>query len=239
MGCQMPIRIASLGRWGLGSAAVLLLALVTNLGSPAAITTPAGHWRGSGRATRAVDLQLATITMSTQSDFWFTISQAGDVDGYAVSSYQLTLDDAKLRARLAWANSNANGALGLVPGVGALLGTGVSAKDAIGLTAVCDEAMPVRSGRIKGKLTGNTLHLSWAEPPDKIPYKRYVIYATKEQLQAASTMGAFGPWTSDAVVAEISPGEFEAAVNASRSQTADGNTKISALWTAYRVNSVH
>jgi hypothetical protein len=175
--------------------------------------------------------------MSTQSDFWFTVSPSGEVDGYAVSSYQLVLDDGKLRNQLAWVNAGANSALGLLPGIVALLGTGTKTKDVVGLAVVLDEPMPVRSGRIKGTLAGKILHISWAEPLAKIPYKRYVVYATKEQLQAESVMDAFGPWRSDATLSDISPGEFEAAVDASRSQATEGNAKISALWTAYRVNS--
>jgi hypothetical protein len=218
-------------------AALVVLALAVEVSSHAAASSPAGHWRGSGRLTRIADLKLASLIMSTQSDFWFTVNAGGIVDGYAVSSYQVVLNDGKLRSRLAAMNTSANFAVGLMPEIGELLGKGMATKDVVGMSAVCDEPMPVRFARIKGTLAGNTLHISWVEPPSKVGYKRYIVYATKEELQSESVMTAFGPWDGDAVVSEISPGEFEAMVNEARSQTAEGNAKISSVWTAYRVSS--
>ena len=236
------MRTGNLRWWSSGGAAILLC-LATSRHQPyqalaAASVIPSGHWRGSGRAIRSVDLKLAALVMSTQSDFWFTVSQAGDIDGAAVSCYQLVLDDGTLRTRLGWVTANANTAIALVvPGILAFLGPGTSTKDLVGISVSLDEPMPVRSGRLTGKLAGNTIHLSWATPPPQIPYKRYAVYATREQLQASNTMGAFGPWTSDATISEIAPGEFEAAVDPSQSQTTGGDARISAVWTAYRVNS--
>lgn len=199
---------------------------------------PAGHWRGTAHFVRIADLTWATLTITTNSDFWFVADASGIITGQATCSYEMALDDSRLRSLASWGNAHANSlTAGLIPGIGQFLGPGFSTKDIIGVSASIDEGRPLRTGKITGKLTGSSIHLNWADQPQAVQYKYFVEYPTRKQIKSQNEMKAFAPWRADATITQVAPGQFEAAVDPSRMQQSEGNTKNSSFWTAYRVTA--
>jgi hypothetical protein len=216
------------------------LALALSFGvaaRPQGARGPSGYWRGTGHTRRSTDLKWVTLIHAHDSEFWFTVDSQGNVDGQAVVRYDVKLNDQKLSSYLGWAHRVGNAALfNNIPGFGGLLGAGASLQDLSGMRLSYDEVMPVRSGRIRGNLSGGKLHLAWAAPPRELPYKTYRLYPTKELVISSKEAPAYTPWGVDAVVSEPAPGHWQAMVPAAESLKKQGDADTAVQWTAYRVS---
>ena len=204
-----------------------------------AIRSPAGFYQGSGTARRVANLGVASLTSNYNSDFWFTVDAQGNVDGYGTVRYELRLDDAQLRSLIALANSaigKANGVLlSGIPGLAEVLDMTKVPPDIIGVTARYNENMPVREGKIKGRVTGEWLHLEWATPPPTISYASYSVHINGEKVRRQDTAPAYSPWIADARLIEAAPGQWQAFVTGEAAHKTTSNNQIFAFWTAYRI----
>ena len=204
-----------------------------------AIRSPAGFYQGSGTARRVASLGVASLTSNYNSDFWFTVDAQGNVDGYATVRYDLRLDDAQLRSLIAFANSGVGKANGVIlsgiPGMAEILGAAQMPSDIVGVSMRYDESMPVREGKISGRVTGEGLHLEWATPPPKIPYTTYTVHGVGEKVRRQDTAPAYSPWIADARLLEAAPGQWQAFVTGEAAHRTTGNNRIFAFWTAHRI----
>jgi hypothetical protein len=98
-----------------------------------------------------------------------------------------------------------------------------------------DEIMPVRVGKIEGKLTGQQIRINWSSAPQEIAYKCYVIHTLRKQLQAANSHPAYSPWTAPAQLMSSGNGQYEAVVMPQDSSSHLKDTEIESVWTAYRI----
>jgi hypothetical protein len=201
--------------------------------------SPAGFYQGSGTARRVADLRVATLISNYNSDFWFTIDAQGNVDGYGTVRYELRLDDSKLRSLIALANSTFGKAnsvlLSGIPGLAEVLDITKVPPDILGVTARYNETMPSREGKIKGRVTGEGLHLEWATPPPTIPYTTYSIHMNGEKVRRQETAPAYSPWIADARLLEAAPGQWQAFVTGEAAHRTTASNQIFAFWTAHRV----
>jgi hypothetical protein len=198
--------------------------------SQAAGLAGAGNWTGSGQGRRTGGDRWARVAFTYTSTFWFTVDPSGSASGEAVVSYDLRFDDSHLRAYLGVLNRTAGSAVSLVPGVGALLGPGVSLQDLLGLAMSYDDPAPIRRGKIAGSLKGTTLHLDWASAPDPLPYTWYRVYATREEKMRSASAAAFRPWITDAVVSDAN-GSLHATAVGSKGSTSSADV---GFWVAHR-----
>jgi hypothetical protein len=105
------------------------------------------------------------------------------------------------------------------------------------MTMSYEEPMPVRVGKIKGKLSGQQLHLEWDGPPPELVYKRYFVYVGRTQLHMESKHPAYSPWRAPAQLMLSSSGRYEALVMPGNTLVKQTDTEISSTWTAYRVGA--
>ena len=216
-----------------------MIASAVGTRSKAATKSPAGFYQGSGTARRVANLGVATLTCNYNSDLWFTVDAQGNVDGYASVRYDLRLDDAQLRSLIALANNafgKTNGVLlSGIPGLAEVLDMTKVPPDIIGITAKYNESMPVREGKIKGRVTGEGLHLEWATPPPTIPYTTYSVHINGEKVRRQDTAPAYSPWIADARLIEAAPGQWQAFVPSEAAHRTSGSNQIFAFWSAHRV----
>jgi hypothetical protein len=204
-------------------------------GVPTGAQTPssrAGLWNGRGHAVRTANLDLVTITITYDSHFWFIVAADDTVKGEATVTYELNLNDSRLRSRLALGNAAGNAGLGMVPNAGGLLALGLASRDAIGMRMSYDEKMPVRKGAISGSIANGRIALRWTSPPQPIGYQKYAIYPMKERPMTAATHPAYTPWLGEAVIAEPVPGQLLAATSPDSSMVRRGEVTFMTAWTA-------
>jgi hypothetical protein len=141
----------------------------------------------------------------------------------------LSLDDSRLRGLLAWANGKGNSVVAIAPEVGSLLAMS-STGDIEGLRLSSTESMPVRAGKLHGRMEGDHLHLQFESAFDPIPYKLYREFPLKEDVLKDSTAQAFSPFSVDARVDKVA-GVWEAIALTDRSS----ESRKQVLWSAQRV----
>lgn len=206
-------------------------------GAPHRVSSPEGFWRGSGHTKRIGNLDWIQVISEYHTNFWFTVDGSGNVDGYAVVTYDIALDDRRLSGALAWANAASNSAVNLLPGIGSVLGANVALSEVVGMRTSYEEPLAVRAGTIGGRLNGSRLELYWAEQPAEIPFTTYRVYPMKEEVISRGSTPAYSPWNAPGITQEVAPGQWQAIVTPIDAQQAKGNGKvaISAFWQAYQV----
>lgn len=127
--------------------------------------------------------------------------------------------------------------MGGVP-LGTFLGHGAKFADVQGVSGSYDAGTVVRQGAIKGRLTGNQLHLEWAEAVPPMPYKTYIVYPTKRDRLGGGDGPTYSPWMADAVVSEPAPGHWEATVPPYAATKNGKPTSQVNVWSAHQESPV-
>lgn len=229
----------SRSRWGLAAALICTAVVMYYMLAPRPTSTlassPAGLWHGTSHVRRSLDAKYFVETLDYDADFWFRVDGQGSVTGQAVMRYGISMDDQKLRALLTWAHSMGTSAAGMViPEIAAVLGTGKTIGDVVGLRMAFDDAMPARSGHITGGVTNDTIHLQWVDPPTGVPYKLYREYPTHEVVISQKEAPAVNAWPVDASI-QTSEGGDIAWVPAGAVNRRNGDAQFAVYWIAFRV----
>jgi hypothetical protein len=217
-----------------GGAGILLALSLGTLPLGAVGAPPPGLWTGQGHAVRTASLPLVSITTTYDSEFWFVVTDRGDLEGEATVSYNLVFNDANLRSLIVATHWSTNYSLASVPAVGGLLNSALLTNDLVGMRMQYQEFAPIRRGRIIGRLADGRLHVRWAEPMRPIPYQDYAVYPMRSKPSKAATHPAYPPWIGDADVSEPLKGRFIASTSEQASAYHNDEVTISSVWSAVR-----
>jgi len=198
-----------------------------------------GFWRGSGSTDKISDLKWIKLLVHYDSEFSLTANAAGNVDGTATVRYTLRVDDTQLRTLLTNFSGLADSQIGAtqLPSagtIGSLMGLNTRFHELKSIEGSFSGGTVVRQGRIRGRLSGNELHLEWAAPPAAIPYTMYKVYALRREPFKTETAPAYSPWIVDATVSQPAAGHWEASVPASSSVKKSATSVWTVSWSAHQ-----
>ena len=166
---------------------------------------PYGLWHGSGWGKVRADLELVTVSINYDFDFWFIINSNDQIEGKATVVYDhMKLHDNELMSKWKYAQSVSASALGitsLISGpLSQIIGTSMSASDKfVGLSQTFDEVVPIRSFEISGRLVNGEIEIEANMEPDPIMYSQFVVYVDKTDKYGQKEMPV-NPFTSSAKV---------------------------------------
>jgi hypothetical protein len=182
--------------------------------------------------SRVADVGLATIEVACFSEFHFTLDAAGTLVGHATASYDIRIDDSKLRGILAAATSSFYTAITQTSEWAGLLGAGASRTDLLGVGIEFSNGTEIRQNAISGRLAGGKLKIAWAEAPPRLEYRISRIYVNREVTARNDTAPAYTPWLIDGTA---SPSEKEASYVVGAGQHKTAQVRESGIWSAVRV----
>jgi hypothetical protein len=216
---------------------VLAFVLISYLPSATVLTAqspPGGFWRGQSSNQRSSSLPWVTVIVEYESEFSFKTDANGLLDGTATARYKMHIDDSKLRRFLSQYNGLSNQPLTNLPAsLGAFLGMGTKYTDLQGVSGSFDNDVVVRQGRITGSVRANQLHIVWAGPPARLPYKLFKLYSTHKELLGNHDAPAYTPWKGDALISAPSPGHWEARLPAGASTMKSKDATWVTQWSAH------
>jgi len=191
-----------------------------------------GFWSGWGHMARVADVGLAKIEVTCFSEFHFTLDPAGSVTGQATASYDIGIDDSKLRGILAAATSTFYAAVSKTSEWAGLLGAGASRTDLLGVGIAFNIGTEIRQNAISGRLENGRLKIAWAEAPPRLQYQISRVYVNREEVSRNDTAPAYAPWLIDGTVSSAGKDAVHA-VGAGQRKT--GQIHESGIWSAVRV----
>jgi hypothetical protein len=189
-------------------------------------------WSGWAHMARVADVGLANIEVTCFSAFRFTLDAAGSLIGEASASYDIRIDDGKLRGILAAATSTFYAAITQSSAWAGLLGAGASRTDLLGVGIAFNNGTEIRQNAISGRLDGSKLRISWAEAPPRLEYQISRVYVNREVVAKKDTAPAYAPWLIDGAV---SPAGKDAVYAVGAGQRKTGEVRESGIWSAVRI----
>lgn len=189
-------------------------------------------WSGWAYMVRVADVGPAKIKVICISEFQLEADAAESFTGRATASYDVEIDDSKLRGVLAIANSSLSAGVGQTSPYAALLGTGVSLTDLLGVGIAFPNGAEIRQNAISGKLENGKLAIGWAEAPPRLEYQISRVYVTKEVIARNDTAPAYAPWVMAGTVSCVGK---DPAYAVGAGQRKKGQVRESGIWSAVRI----
>ena len=189
-------------------------------------------WSGQAHMARIADVGLANIEVTCYSQFHFMLDAAGSLTGQATASYDIRIDDSKLRGILAAATSTFYAAITQSSAWAGLLGAGASRTDLLGVGIAFSNGTEIRQSAISGLLAGGKLKIAWADAPPRLDYQISRIYVNREAVAKSDNAPAYAPWLAEGVVSTEGSDALYA-VGAGQRKTAE--VRESGIWSAVRI----
>lgn len=189
-------------------------------------------WSGRGHMTRVADVGLANIEVTCFSDFYFKVDSTGHLRGQATATYDIRIDDSKLRGILAAATSTFYASITQSSEWAGLLGAGASRTDLLGVGIAFHNGTEIRQNPITGGLDGGKLKITWAEAPPRLEYQISRAYVNRDVVARNDTAPAYAPWFIEGIVSSVG-NEASYVVGAGQRKTAQ--VRESGIWSAIRV----
>lgn len=210
-------------------AAVLVLGVLM-LG--AAESALADSWVGATQGKVIRSSRWVSTTGTARGDFWFDVGRRGRITGRAVVAYEPAFDTDRLNALVSYARSAVGVPLSAIPIFGGLANAQLGLI--VGVRISYPDPMPIREGKITGRLHEGRLTIRWAgRQRTGIPFRAVLATLDGDQELTSGSMAAPSPWPA---AARVTRGRLAISTRQS-SSTDDGEVTetLRSYWSARRV----